>query len=306
MLLVLLLLFGAGCASNRASDPNRPDQAGIDGADTALSPSDAEEDDASGLSDGLAGGLTDIGGGLSDVSLDALATIAATDASGSLPFRFSVEATTPGLLSSATIADNTGQLTIAGTSYPALAYRKIPWPDFNLTLYQTVAFGGDRLFVLWFYCGLDGALQSIWFEGTDGTALSSTSVSGACIENASATPFSVGVPQLSLTTTTLVSGFSVDGTQLRIATDGTGTVELGGETQTLRVFERVDCSTQCGGSGWYELHSLLINPAGDRICTGIFYLYSDSTKVQFSYAICLPAMSDPFGTTYFQATWSGP
>ena len=57
----------------------------------------------------------------------------------------------------------------------------------NLRLYQTLAVQSDRMWVLWFYCSTtDSSLQGIYYEATDGTAVTFESAFGTC-QDASAT-----------------------------------------------------------------------------------------------------------------------
>jgi hypothetical protein len=71
-------------------------------------------------------------------------------------------------------------------------------------------------------------------------------------------------------------------------------------------FESVDCSA-CGGAGWWELHSLLYDPDRQRACFGIFYMAPGATdRVDLTYSITLPDLSDPARFTPFDAEWSTP
>ena len=70
-------------------------------------------------------------------------------------------------------------------------------------------------------------------------------------------------------------------------------------------FEDVDC-TACGQGGWHEIHTLLWDPAGARLCFAIFYLFQPGDPVLLTYSLTLPDLSDPAGSTQLDATWTTP
>ena len=87
--------------------------------------------------------------------------------------------------------------------------------------------------------------------------------------------------------------------------DGTGALTFGGRTLPLIVFGDVDCSTNCGSPGWYELHSVVWDDAQQRAIFVIVYLILGSMNdVELAYARSLPDLGDPIGAITMPATWS--
>jgi len=76
---------------------------------------------------------------------------------------------------------------------------------------------------------------------------------------------------------------------------------------TFIPFSFVDCGTNCGANGWYELHSLIM-PMGEpflSVCFGIVYLLlGKSNSATLQYGICFPSLNRmPY--VALSASWSG-
>jgi len=79
-------------------------------------------------------------------------------------------------------------------------------------------------------------------------------------------------------------------------------VKLDGETWSLVPFNTVDCTADCPGGSWIELHSMLLRD--QQGCFAILYLFPQSPDhVQLSYTLCLPSLERPTAT--YDADWSG-
>lgn len=229
--------------------------------------------------------------------------IAATEGTLDLGFRLDVEGSGR-RVSSALLVDGVGTVRIDGADSAAVVYERIAWPEAGYTLYQALAVGPEAWRMLWFYCR-DGALETIYFEGTDGIAMQHDGGSGTCTETMEPVSVPVSLPPVDMPYPELLDGWHVSGTALSIEPGAPGFLHLGDETMEVLPFELVDCSdARCGSGDWYELHSLLWSPRQDRACFGIFYLEDTGASVRLAYSITLPDLFDPDDGLVLDATWS--
>lgn len=248
------------------------------------------------------------GGGTPFAELSVPATDATTTAT---PAR--IDGSGSNRVGSVSVTEGTGTAEIRGRETPALVYRRIPWlGQTGRILYQTLAVSPDALYTVWFYGDGGGNLREAWVAGTDGTRLRQESASGTCEGTFDPTEVQMSFPATDLALTSLAGGYSVSGANVDIGTDGMGTVTLPkaipealATTYDAYAFESVDCTTRCGGSGWYELHLVLWNPAATRALFGIMYLPRSDDPVRLSYLLSLPDLRQP-GQQQFDAEWSAP
>jgi hypothetical protein len=229
--------------------------------------------------------------------------VPAVDTTKSLAARVLVDGQGSTHVGGVDIADSVGSVTIDGRDVDALVYKKIPWEGFDRTLYQTLAVSSDALHVLWFYCDDADQLREIWLESTDGLALDWEQATGSCSSLDQAHSAQVSFPAVDWPLPQTVDDYEVSGQGLDIGPQTTNTATLGGTDHRVFVFEDVDCSTECGVDGWYELHALLWDRDAPRVYFGIFYLYPDSNTVQLEWLIALPGLTEP-GSMSFAASWS--
>jgi hypothetical protein len=215
-----------------------------------------------------------------------------------IPFTFSTVGTGSSFVGSVSVNDGVGTVQLGNANVPVVVYEKQPFKDF--TLYQSLAIASDRWYVVWFYC-LGGDLQGVYYESTDGTAITTEGASGACVEGDQPNGAPVMLPASEIAYPSLEQGFSVDGPAVSYDGSGPGAITLGGVDYALLPFTSVDC-TLCGGPGWWELHSLLWN--GSSACFAILYLQNGSDPMQLDYALCLPGLDDPFGAVLLDGSWS--
>ncbi len=201
------------------------------------------------------------------------------------------------------IQNSTGSVVIAEESLDVLVYQKIPWEEFERTLYQTIAMSPEVLYVMWFYCDDSDDLREVWLEGIDGYELTWEQGTGSCSGLDETHSVDVEFPAVDWPVPETLSHFEVTGADLEIGPDTGNRVLLGGRNYHVVVFDEVDCTTICGGDGWYELHALLWDPATPRVYFGIFYLYDDNPHIQLAWVIGLPDLDEP-GPLYFEADWS--
>lgn len=201
------------------------------------------------------------------------------------------------------VEDSTGSVVIGQESLDVLVYQKIPWEAFGRTLYQTIAVSAEVLYVMWFYCDGSDDLREIWLEGIDGYELTWEQGTGSCSGLDDTHSVEVEFPAVDWPIPETLDRFEVMGQDLEIGPDTENSVLLEGVDYQVMVFDEVDCTTECGGDGWYELHALLWDPAAIRVYFGIFYLYEDNPQIQLAWVIGLPDLDEP-GPLYFEASWS--
>jgi len=224
--------------------------------------------------------------------------IAATSAHVSLPFAATVAEQTAG--GPTTITSDVGTVGVAGDSVPAFVYVAIPFAGY--TLYQGFGVAPARWDVFWLYCQ-GTALSYVYDEAVTGAPLVGRPTTGSCSGTTATTDAAVSLPAFAIAPPSPRPGFVVDGAQIAVAANGTGT--YGG--LPLIAFDLVDCSTGCGTPGWYELHSLVWDEAHQRVTFVIVYLtIGQPNAVQLAYARSLPDLADPIGDVVVPATWSIP
>jgi hypothetical protein len=199
---------------------------------------------------------------------------------------------------------DTGIITIDAQSVPALVYYTQPFGD---TLYQTIAVTDNAWFILWFYCSGANTIDTLYYESTDGDAVTDEDATGTCFENPDAWPATAAFPASTIDSIALVPGFTVQGKSISYDGAHPGTTMVGANRYAWYPFNFVDCS-ECGSDGWYELHSLLIPQDRKSAAFGIFYL-QNAGDVDLYYGIDLPYLTNPAGATgavSFAAQWTVP
>lgn len=221
---------------------------------------------------------------------------------------FSVDGIGSSVVGSFSLSHGSGTIELNGKSVRAAVYQRQMFPAQNLRLYQALAIEPDRLWVLWFYCDtMSPALETVYFEATDGTMVQSEPAMGNCQDANMTSMVAAQFPALDLAEPALVDGYTIDGANVKLMGAQPGSVTLGGKTLTVFVFNTVDCRQGCGTPGWTELHSLLWDRDGGRVCFAIFYLSEgDSTHVQLAYSLTLPTLDDPAGNAILPASWTLP
>ena len=147
-----------------------------------------------------------------------------------------------------------------------------------------------------------GDLFEVWVESTAGGGLTPESASGSCVDTAGPSNPRLRAPAVSMNWPTPIRGFSVSGADVDLPDGAPGTVQYDGVKQVVFSFVSVDCSL-CGTPGWYELHSMLWNPATRAVSLGIFYLVSGVDAVTLAYTLSMPVLMRGPQISY-PATWS--
>jgi hypothetical protein len=217
---------------------------------------------------------------------------------------FSLDGNGTARFGSLAVSHGQGQLEIDGRIVPAATWFHQSFPPYDL--YQTIAVEPDRIWVLWFYCeSATNLLRVIFYEGTDGTPMTPETASGTCdATRVDASTVQVRFPAVSLPPMTLPTGFSVDGSFIKVTGGSAGAIFLGKKLQDMFVFSVVDC-TACGTPGWTELHSLFWEPIGEALSFSIVYLQASSPRdVLLEYSLTLPGLTDPAEGLLLPATWT--
>src|SRR5262249_48958543 len=151
----------------------------------------------------------------------------ATDGTLQVPFTLGATGAGTSAIGQIAIANGVGSVRLGGKTVAAAAYERQPFGAY--TLYQILAVSPDRIDVLWLYCNT-GPLDSVYYEGPDGTAVTSEAATGTCTEAASADNEHVTFPALDMAQPPLLTGYTVSGAQVSIPSGMPGSVTLGSTT----------------------------------------------------------------------------
>jgi len=236
-------------------------------------------------------------------------TLARLQGHWSLPFSVAIDGMGSERLGLLQIDGVTGSVEVEGQSTFVFVDQRIPWAAFGYTLYQLVAVRADQWFVLWAYCE-SGQLTWVYLEAVDGTPLTYEAATGTCGDIDGETVAPIDLPAVDLPFPAAPAGFSVDGPQIQLAEGGGGYAQAGEERWELYPFNQVDCTTDCGTPGWWEIHSLLWGPERREAGFGIVYLFLDpnvptNAQVSLVPSILFPTLrTSP--STFFEASWTAP
>jgi hypothetical protein len=172
------------------------------------------------------------------------------------------------------IVANQGTVSYGGRGpFPAFIYDRGAIADD--ILYGGLGVMNGVWFPFWLYCTADGRLTDIFGEMSDRDTDVFPTVEGTCTIRNDGYMTTVSVPAHTLSPVALTCGFTVtapapDGLDLTSSKVGTG--YLWGDVASVYPFHAVDCRSGCGSPGWYELHSIIWDPAKQVAAFGIFYL----------------------------------
>lgn len=173
-------------------------------------------------------------------------------------------------------------------------------PPTPIVNFYALAVGEDRFYDVAFTCK-KGTLGSVGYDGTDGTPGSSEDASGSCSEVSAPIPSVVQFPAVDMPIPRTVSGYTIDGAEISLANDGTGTIVLDSISNDLFVYE-----DWVGDSVSY-LYVLIRDPSGARLSRAQLELDSkDPAHVIVYDAITLPSFGNEIGTRTLDATFTRP
>jgi hypothetical protein len=250
------------------------------------------------------------GGSAVDAGIDAVSGMPATLVIGASAgtvtdaFGLTASGTAAAPYGEISFSNDVGMLDVGGGAAAGFVYATVA--EAGYTLYDGFAVTPTAWDAFYLYCSND-ALTDVYDEKIGGHGMAYAAVTGGtCSATSAQTVAHVALPAFSIPTPAPIGGYTVHGHAVDIAADGTGTLQVGAQRLPLVVFDDVDC-TACGGSGWFELHSIVWDAAAQRVVFVIVYLVNGTaTSVELAYARSLPDLGDPLGTVVLGATWTAP
>jgi hypothetical protein len=297
LLLACASLMACSSSSHSAPIDETLDDGSTGGAaGSAGSAADASEGavEESGLVDGPVDGAGGYAG-------EAGPVIGATH--GAATFAIQVDSTGEGTsrLGALSVIKNKASLQLSGAGHTGIAYQSHAWGAAGYNLYDilSIAEDGSDLAITYLYCQ-EPALAYAYTESFV-LPMDWETATGACESLAQNTQVQVDLPALMASPTPLDTGIAIQGTDISLGPTG-GTIKLGGTDYALVPFSTVDCTQQCPGGSWIELHSMLMS--SEQGCFAILYLWpDDATKVQVAYTLCLPSLDRP--SAIYNVSWTG-
>jgi hypothetical protein len=202
-------------------------------------------------------------------------------------------------LGAVAVTANAADYALLGVNYTGVAYQHHVWAGYTLYDIVSVADDGSNLAVTYLYCQGTGLPYAYTESFT--LAMDYETMSGTCAGTEADTSVPVSLPALTAPPTPMDTGMTISGTDILLGASG-GHLDLAGKTWELLPFNTVDCSTECPGGSWYEIHSLLVR-AGEA-CFTILYLHlADPSTVQLTYTLCMPTLDTT--DALYDAAWSG-
>ena len=233
-----------------------------------------------------------------DAGSDALAADASGEADAmadlwvhtlEVPFHSTLDGETASEIQRVLLEDNLGTITVSSGERSAFAPQTVDWTaqtGYRLVhLYSTDV---DDLSVAFVYCQ-DEEVVSIWYESLT-TRLFQVRQAGVHPCTVTDGAHDIVVEQRPFERLpeglTTVTGITIEGADVQLAEDGTGSIMLGGLTWTLVPFGYVDClASLCGAPGWYEVHSLLRGEGGETGFVILYLMRDDTEAVRTGYGL---------------------
>lgn len=228
----------------------------------------------------------------------------ATDVAADLNYSATITGSGSSRFGTIAITDSAGTVEINNETLNTIIYEYIPWDDAGYNLYQGIAFSDSDMFVYWLYCRTSNdALATIYYESANTYGMTHETATGTCDYAATASQPTFALTELPLTMGSLVSGYTITGDLLSYngTAAGSYTYDFDGTTFDLYPFEEVDCS-DCGGDGWWELHSVAYDVDSAKACFVILYFMAgDEASVYAQYSLCFPDLDNI--DAVFSADW---
>ena len=203
------------------------------------------------------------------------------------------------------ISSNQGTVSFGGRGpFQAFLYSRTLFPAANSIVYTGLGVESGTWYPFFLYCSADGRLTRVFGEMTDRDVAVDDKVEGTCTDQGVAFMAPVSLAANTLSPVALTCGFSVHGPGSSIDLQGSqnGSVTFLGSDSIALPFHTVDCRTNCGTPGWYELHTIVWNQVRQEV--GFEIIYLNDKGVSTGDGIELPdgtmtAVGPPSG-----ATWS--
>jgi hypothetical protein len=203
------------------------------------------------------------------------------------------------------IAGNQGTVSFGGRGpFPAFVYSRTPFPAANSIVYTGLGVETGTWYPFFLYCSADGRLTRFYGEMTDRDIAVFDEVDGTCTDKGVPFLAQVSLPANTLSPVALTCGFSVHGPGSSIDLEGSqnGTVTFRGTDSIALPFHTVDCRTDCGTPGWFEIHMIVWNQVQQTVGFEIVYLFDSG--VTTGDGIELPDGNMTTQGTFTGATWS--
>lgn len=162
--------------------------------------------------------------------------------------------------------------------------------------YYALAVARDRFYDIGFQCQ-DGRTTSVTYRGTDGTPDSTDSIVGSCGEALGTVSAIVQFPAIDMPVPHPVTGYTIDGAEISLASDGTGTVVLDSISNDLLVY------SDWRGTNWAQLYVLIRDPSRTHLSDAVINMRSTGSIILFE-AITLPGFQDEIGSHLLTATYT--
>ncbi|HVV49278.1 MAG TPA: hypothetical protein VHO06_06455 [Polyangia bacterium] len=244
------------------------------------------------------------------VSVDPQIQVPASDiapaiADGLPPINAATTAAPAGVMVS--IAASQGTVSYGGRGpFPAFIYdREDGFPTSGSVLYSGLGVEDGTWYPFWLYCTSDGRLTDLYGEMSDRDADIFPALEGTCTDQGVGPMNAIAIPAHTLSPIALTCGFTAsapapDATDLMGSS--VGSTYFLGDLSSVYPFHTVDCR-DCGSPGWYEVHSIIWDPAQQVAAFSIFYL--DDQGLSLGAGIALPTgASVRVGTPISGATFS--
>lgn len=200
------------------------------------------------------------------------------------------------------LQESVGTIEIGGRRLPAMVVAESFFTK-ELLLHQIYALSDDGFFVVWTYCSGGEIHAAYVLDSRDGTGRFD-GAKGTCDDGLRTSATAVRFPGAELPWPRVHTGFEVRGKSLQLHARAPGAVLYGGAVRAAIPFAVIDCSRCDATGGWYELHSLLWEPASGSVTLGIFYLEArNPSQVLLEYVIDLGSLKQVRSTVY-AAEWS--
>jgi hypothetical protein len=204
------------------------------------------------------------------------------------------------------IVSNQGTVSYGGRGpFQAFIFNRVPFPGANSITYAGLGVENGAWFPFFLYCSGDGRLTRVYGEMTDRDVDVFDDVEGTCADQGVAPMVPVSLAANTLSPVALTCGFSVHGgapNSVNLEGSQNGTASFFGGDSVALPFHTVDCRTECGTPGWYELHTILWNQALQEV--GFESVYLDDQGVSWANGISLPEGDTTTVTQFIGATWA--
>jgi hypothetical protein len=202
------------------------------------------------------------------------------------------------------ISHGVGTLELGCETVPIAVYQT--FTSAGARVFRSLAVKTDRFYSVDVDCQ-DEQVTVVGYGATDGTDFTSESATGTCREVSAQTSARVTFPALDLSIPPLAQGYTIDGPEIVLASDGRGTVMLGARQHAIFAFNDFTCGRNCtAADNWRGLSAAIWDEPGQRLTYAFLFLYLPDGPVGLRSPISLPGFSDEVVVRDFDATFTLP